>query len=304
MTHYPTLSVSDASKRLSKMVSQFILLLCLMSAFPLFAAPDVRYEIESIQPTSMPSGKIVSITIVDPDLNPGAGNCLGLAVLDNLIIDGLSNTVRASIQVESIDLQPCPTVPVQKLPLFLLSIPGTYSVEIYDRSPDFNAERLVETYQIEVVQPMAGAYHETPAQGSIQSGVGVIRGWACDALSVEISIDGGERIPVAYGTSRGDTMSVCNDADNGYGMVIAWGNLGEGLHRLQTFVNGSKITDITDIGGMKIADVEFEVAGIGEPFAKGLSATYELQDFPAPGESVTVEWSEPDQNFIIVGSDR
>ena len=301
MTHYPALSISvfsDASKRPSKMVSQFILWLCLMSAFPLFAAPDVRYEIGSIQPISVPSGKVVSLTIVDPDAPPvGVGNCLGLAALDNLIIDGLSNTVRASIQVDSIDLQPCATTPVQKLPLFLLSLPGTYSVEIYDQSPDFNAERLVETYQIEVVQLMAGAYHETPAQGSIQSGVGVIRGWACDAVSVEISIDGGERIPVAYGTSRGDTMSVCNDADNGYGMVIAWGNLGEGMHRLQTFVNANKVADWN---GNKISDVEFEVAGIGEPFAKGLSATYELQDFPAPGETVTVEWSEPDQNFIIV----
>ena len=74
------------------------------------------------------------------------------------------------------------------------------------------------------------------------------------------------------------------------------------MHRMQTFVNGSRTTSFTDGGlcGLMIADVEFEVAGIGEPFAKGLSATYELQDFPAPGESVTVEWSEPDQNFIIV----
>ncbi len=69
------------------------------------------------------------------------------------------------------------------------------------------------------------------------------------------------------------------------------------MHRLQTFVNANKVADLN---GNKISDVEFEVAGIGEPFAKGLSATYELQDFPAPGETVTVEWSEPDQNFIIV----
>ena len=290
MTHYPALSISafsDTSKRPSKMVSQFILLLCLMSAFPLFAAPDIYYEIESIQPISVPYGRLVSLNLIDPA--PANGNCVVDPFVDNLTIDASVKTVQVSINVGYLDFSLCPGGPSPTLPLFVLSRPGTYSVEIYDRSPDFNAERLVETYQIEVVQPMAGAYHETPAQGSIQSGVGIIRGWACDAVSVEISIDGGERIPVAYGTSRGDTMSVCNDADNGYGMVIAWGNLGEGMHRLRTFVNGRGISE-----------VEFEVAGIGDPFAKGLSATYELQDFPAPGESVTVEWSEPDQNFIIV----
>ena len=105
------------------MASQFILLLCLICAFPLFAAPNHGYEIESIQPTSVSHGRPVSLTIVDPDLNPGAGNCLGFAVLDNLIIDGLSNTVRASIQVSSLDVQPCVTAPIQKLPLFLLSMP-------------------------------------------------------------------------------------------------------------------------------------------------------------------------------------
>mgnify|MGYP001548809912 FL=1 len=136
---------------------------------------------------------------------------------------------------------------------------------------------------------VGGARHESPAHRSIQSGVGLIRGWACEAESVAVSIDGGAMIPVAYGTSRGDTEAVCGDADNGYGMVFAWGLLGNGVHRMQTFVNG-----------VEIADVEFEVVAIGDGFVRGLEGTYNLPGFPAAGESVDIRWSEPDQNFRMI----
>lgn len=137
---------------------------------------------------------------------------------------------------------------------------------------------------------VGGAHHESPAQHSMQSGVGLIRGWACDAGQVTISIDGGAPIPVAYGTSRADTRGVCGDDDNGYGMVIAWGLLGTGVHRLRTFVDG-----------VAIADVEFEVLAIGNGFVTGLDGSYTLDGFPGAGQSVDVRWSEPDQNFRIIG---
>ncbi len=134
-----------------------------------------------------------------------------------------------------------------------------------------------------------GAHHESPAQHTIQSGVGLIRGWACDAEEVTISIDGGAPIPVAHGTSRADTIGVCGDEDNGYGMVFAWGLLGTGVHRLQTFVDG-----------VEIADVEFAVQAIGDGFVEGLQGRYTLDGFPGPGQAVDVQWSEPDQNFRII----
>ncbi len=37
-----------------------------------------------------------------------------------------------------------------------------------------------------------------------------------------------------------------------------------------------------------------------EGFRKGLEAQYTLVDFPFPGNVVDVQWSEADQNFIIV----
>jgi hypothetical protein len=110
---------------------------------------------------------------------------------------------------------------------------------------------------------------------------------------VEVSFDGGDRVPIAYGTSREDTRIVCGDANNGYGMVFTWGLLGLGTHRLQTFVDGNEISD-----------VRFEVAGLDDAFTVGLSGIYTLQNFPEFGELVTVDWDEAAQNFIIINHNK
>jgi len=41
------------------------------------------------------------------------------------------------------------------------------------------------------------------------------------------------------------------------------------------------------------------VTTLGEEFARGLRGEYVLADFPAPGQSVTVEWRQEQQNFVI-----
>lgn len=128
--------------------------------------------------------------------------------------------------------------------------------------------------------------------GSVQSGVGVVRCRACDAKRVDIQFDDQEPIEVAYGTSRADTAEICGDSDNGYGMVMNWSLLEPGIHTMKTFIDGREARE-----------VEFEVAGLGEEFVKGLVGTYELEDFPGPGESVTVQWDEALQNFIIISRD-
>ena len=73
-------------------------------------------------------------------------------------------------------------------------------------------------------------------------------------------------------------------------MVFAWGLLGNGPHRLRTFIDG-----------VAIADVEFVVLGIGNGFVTGLEGNYTLEGFPGSGELVDVRWSEPDQNFRVIG---
>ncbi|MFK7975357.1 MAG: hypothetical protein AB8C02_04440 [Halioglobus sp.] len=134
---------------------------------------------------------------------------------------------------------------------------------------------------------------EVPTQGSVQSGVGVIRGWACDAQRVEVRFNDLAPIPLAYGTIRTDTREVCGDSDNGYGAVYAWGLLGAGQHTMRTYIDGRLIDTVS-----------FEVTGLESAFVTGLEASYVLENFPASGQSVTVRWSEADQNFIIVEAQR
>ncbi len=131
---------------------------------------------------------------------------------------------------------------------------------------------------------------ESPQQGSFESGIGLIRGWICEANAVEVQIDGGARERVAYGTTRGDTVTVCGDTDNGFGYTVNWNRLGNGTHTLRAFADG-----------VEFANVAFTVTTLGVEYLQGASGEYPLTNFPQPGKNVTVRWSEPHQNFVIVG---
>ncbi|MBK8183426.1 MAG: fibronectin type III domain-containing protein [Candidatus Competibacteraceae bacterium] len=72
------------------------------------------------------------------------------------------------------------------------------------------------------------ASQESPSAGSYESGIGIIRGWACNASTIEVEIDDGERMKAAYGTQREDTGSVCGRTDTGYGLTYNWNRLGDG----------------------------------------------------------------------------
>ncbi|MEZ5599756.1 MAG: hypothetical protein R3F36_01410 [Candidatus Competibacteraceae bacterium] len=61
---------------------------------------------------------------------------------------------------------------------------------------------------------------ESPTAGAfVQSGVGLIRGWACEAQRIEFSIDGGALQAIAHGTDRPDTAATCGDSNNGFGFT-------------------------------------------------------------------------------------
>ncbi|MDG4553906.1 MAG: fibronectin type III domain-containing protein [Candidatus Competibacter sp.] len=136
----------------------------------------------------------------------------------------------------------------------------------------------------------AQAVLESPSAGAfVQSGVGLIRGWACQAGLVEISIDGGARLATAHGTDRPDTATVCGDRDNGFGLTYNWGEIGDGVHTLRAFADG-----------VEFASVNFTVTTLGRPFLSGLRAQYTLRDFPNPGDSPQILWSEPHQNFVFI----
>ncbi len=135
------------------------------------------------------------------------------------------------------------------------------------------------------------ASQESPSEGSHESGVGLIRGWVCNASAVEVEIDGGERLRAAYGTRRADTEAVCGTANTGYGLTYNWNLLGDGVHTLRVLADG-----------VEFGRVSFRVTTLGATYLQGISGEYSLPDFPQPGSQVAMRWSEPHQNFVIFGA--
>jgi hypothetical protein len=134
----------------------------------------------------------------------------------------------------------------------------------------------------------AQGHLDNPTAGSAQSGQGLIYGWFCHASTIEMVVDGTIRVQASYGTLRGDTQGVCGDVNNGFGFQVNWNELGDGMHTLAVLADSTPF-----------AHVSFTVTTLGVPFLTGASGTFHLQGFA--GKNVTLQWSEPLQNFIITG---
>lgn len=271
-------------------VSKIVFFLFLLASHSIAAEfENGYYEIE-VSPSSPTTGSTTTLVV---SLVHSA--CIGITS-NGVRVNQIARTIDVSLNLLYIDfLGPCPiSIVPHDIVLGVLSNAGNYKVSIFEDDQGlqpgvvFGSENLDGQFTISVSEPSLLSRQETPADGSIQSGVGLIRGWACDASRIEVQFDDLPRMQTAYGSTRPDTEMVCGDVNNGYGLVYAFGLLGEGIHRMKTFIDGEKISD-----------VQFEVTGLDEPFITGLAAAFELPDFPYPGESVQIRWSEPDQNFII-----
>ena len=95
---------------------------------------------------------------------------------------------------------------------------------------------------------------ENPRPGSTQSGVGVISGWACHASRIDIVIDDVHQLQAVYGTGREDTRAMCNDADNGFSLLVNWNLLANRTHTLRALADG-----------VEFARVSFTVSNLVEP---------------------------------------
>ena len=135
---------------------------------------------------------------------------------------------------------------------------------------------------------MTQAALENPAPGSYQSGVRLLSGWVCEAEEVVLELDGVYRLTAGYGTGRPDTATVCGDTDNGFGLLFNWSRLSDGPHTVRLLVDGEVYAQAT-----------FAVTTLGAEFLRGLVRQQTIPDFPGPGQSVTVEWQEGQQNFVI-----
>ena len=135
--------------------------------------------------------------------------------------------------------------------------------------------------------PPPVGYLENPGVASPQSGIGVISGWVCEAEAVEIDLDGARQM-AAYGTERLDTAEACGDTDNGFGLLFNWNLLGEGEHEVVAYMDGEELGRAT-----------VRVTTLGEEFLQGAEGECMVEDFPIPGETVTLEWQQSQQNFVI-----
>ena len=132
---------------------------------------------------------------------------------------------------------------------------------------------------------------ENPAPASYQSGIGVISGWVCEADEIVIEIDG-QPIAAAAGTARADTLDRCGDTANGFGLLVNWAEFGAGEHEVVALADGLELSRAT---------VTVTVVDAAEPFVRGLAKRVALPGFPTPEATLTVEWQQSQQNFVITG---
>ena len=131
---------------------------------------------------------------------------------------------------------------------------------------------------------------EVPAFAEHMSGVGLFSGWNCDGQNISIQFEDGTSLPVAYGTDRADTASVCGDSNNGFGLLFNFNLMGSGTHTVKALANDVEFDRVT-----------FYVSEMSSgEFLRDASAETIVEDFPKPGHSVKLVWDEALQNFKIV----
>ena len=167
--------------------------------------------------------------------------------------------------------------------------PGTY----YVRVTGYSGARGPYTLAVRF-DTASEADLENPPTRASRSGIGVISGWVCEADTVEIEFIRGAstyRVPVAYGTSRDDTRSRCDDdGNNGFGLTWNWNLLAEGRWTVRALANGTEF-DSASVDVVHLTDQEF---------AEGLVGECRVPNFPSTGQTTVLEWEESSQNFQIV----
>ncbi len=136
---------------------------------------------------------------------------------------------------------------------------------------------------------------ENPSGGLFYSGVGVISGWKCEANGeLTVRFNGGESIPLVYGSERPDVLDAgaCASADVGFVAIWNWARLGDGTHTAVVYDDGVEFARGTFKTTRLVADKEF---------VTGVSGRFRARDFPDPGVNVLLRWNQNVQGFVIEG---
>jgi hypothetical protein len=135
--------------------------------------------------------------------------------------------------------------------------------------------------------PLLAAVLDSPAVDSARSGADSIFGWKCTAGTITVRFDGGDPIPALYGSTRGDTVGVCGDDNNGYILLWNWSLLTPGAHLIEVFDDS-----------VLFASATFSVISTGVEFLSS-DASCTIPNFPEEGDVSTVTWADASQNFQL-----
>ena len=133
---------------------------------------------------------------------------------------------------------------------------------------------------------------DIPGHGTTLSGIGVISGWKCAADgALTIRFNGGDPLPLLYGSERGDVrrQGACPDSDVGFVAVMNWGELGDGEHTAVVYDND-----------VPFARSTFTVVTTGAAFRTDLAGERTIQHFPNPGDTARFVWNTSTQHFELV----
>lgn len=130
---------------------------------------------------------------------------------------------------------------------------------------------------------------ENPVANSTESGIGLVSGWHCSARKITVTIDGLDLGESGVGSIRNDTAAICGDTGNGFSLLFNYNRLEPGQHTIRVFADDQLF-----------AERQFStVRSGGVPFLQGVTAIYELPDFPSPGSRAILQWSQAKQSFVV-----
>jgi len=169
----------------------------------------------------------------------------------------------------------------------------------------FRAVLVLFTGSLFSVSALGQANLENPQNGAFESGVTVVSGWHCTADRIDIQFPpecqfagGATLLQAASGTFRGDTQGICGDTDNGFALLVNYGNCGPGPHTIRALADGVQFAqatvNVSTFGSNFLANAE---ALAPATVVKSLGTDAELYD-------VLLEWQQSKQNFAIVGIEQ
>ena len=223
--------------------------------------------------------------------NLGAGTHTVRALIDD--VEFANTTVRVT------------TLAPGEAGKFLRGVRGTVTIPDFPHAGDATTlrwEQALQNFVITDGQPNTGGGKDrvtgvqailgNPSLGSAQSGVGVISGWACEAETIVIELNGSPQ-QAGYGTRRTDTRDECGDTNNGFGLLVNWNNLGAGTHTVRALLDGVEFANTT----VRVTTLAPGEAG---KFLRGVRGTVTIPDFPHAGDATTLRWEQALQNFVII----